>query len=296
MNNIIDTIVIGSGPAGLSATLYASRAGLNVRVFTGSDKGGMLLSTEEIDNYLGLPGSTGKDLASKFVSHAKNYGAIFYEESIKEIEKRNNCFVVTSNSGIEYESKSIIYALGSTPLKLGIIGEESENVSYCATCDGMFYQDDKVIVIGGGETASEDALYLANLCEEVTLLVRGDKLKATQSTMDEVLTHKKINVKFNTTIDSMNVDNDLVESVVLNTGEVLETDGIFVCIGQNPNSGVAGDFVELRENSQFIGKSLVPGFFVAGDVKNPEYRQVAIAVGEGAVAGIDATKYINTLS
>lgn len=287
---MIDTIIVGSGPAGLSAALYTSRAGLKTVVLTGETEGGLLLSTEEIDNYLGMPDCTGSALADAFLSHAEKFGAQLLHETVDTIETHNNGFMIQLVSGKELFSKSVVFATGSTPRKLGVPGEQLDGVSYCATCDGLFFEDEHVAVVGGGETAVEDALYLAQVASSVHVLVRSSKWRATEPAVQKLLTHPRITVSMESSIVSID-GIDSVESVQLDDGRQLSVTGVFVAIGQEPNSSVAKSHVTLFADG-FIQCSNVPGFFVAGDVTKPEHRQVAIAVGDGARAGIDVTRFV----
>lgn len=290
---MIDTVVIGSGPAGLSAAVYTSRAGLETVIVTGDTVGGLLTTTEKVDNYLGLFGTSGIDMAENFVKHAQEFGATLKYDNVTKIEQNYETqeFYTTLSDGTILHSKSVIFAAGSTPRKLGVPGEELTGISYCATCDGIFYEDEKVLLVGGGETAAEDAIYLANIAEDVIVLVRGDKWRATQPAVEKLINHPKVNVLMNTSIEEIIGEDGNITGAQLNNGKILEATGIFIAVGQKPNSEVAEKHVTLYSNG-FIDRSNIDGLFIAGDINNQDDRQVAVAVGDGAKAGIAATRYI----
>lgn len=286
---MLDVLIVGAGPAGLSAGVYTARAGLNTKIVVGDTMGGLLTTTEKIDNYLGLFGSTGEELAENFKNHAEKFGVEFIEETVESIVESSNSFTTVLSNGESILSKTVIYAAGSTPKKMGIKGDDLCN--YCATCDGVFFDGEKVIVVGGGETAAEDALYLAGICESVDVLVRGDNWRATAPAVQKLVDHEKVNIHMNTSLHEIIDEDGEVSGAILNNGDKLDVTGVFVAIGQSPNSNVAKEHTVLSEDG-FIQCSNVDGFFVAGDISNPEYRQVAVAVGDGAKAGIAATRYV----
>lgn len=285
-----DVIIVGSGPAGLSSAVYTSRAGLKTLILSGTTPGGLLTTTEKIDNYLGLFGVTGDDLADKFLVHAVEFGAIIESENVIEITKDNEIFTVKALSGNSFESKAVIFAAGSEPKKPGVKGEELEGVSYCATCDGIFFQDEAVAVIGGGETAVEEAIYLSGLAKTVDVLVRGDAFRATAPQVAKLASIENVTIRMNTSVKEVTGE-DTVEALILHDDSTLAVDGLFVAIGQSPQSHTASNHTTLYDDG-FIHKSDVAGFFVAGDISNRNHRQVAVAVGDGARAGIDATGYL----
>lgn len=301
---MLDVLIVGSGPAGLSAAIYTSRAGLTTKILEGPTSGGLVTTTEEIDNYLGLPGMAGMEMAESFKNHAVKFGAEIIRaevESIisggsnfKSVEAGQNFFQTITTDGRIFNSKTVIFAAGSTPRKLGVPGEHLSGVSYCSTCDGLFFSDDPVVVVGGGETAAEDALYLAGLASSVDVLVRGDEWKASAPAVARLEAHPKVNIHMSTRIEEILEADGEVSGVKLNGNRELAVNGVFVAIGQDPNSVTASPHVTLYEDG-FIHKSEVAGFFPTGDIATPEYRQVIVAAGEGAKAGIDATNYLLTL-
>lgn len=293
VEDVKDVVVVGSGPAGLSAALYTSRAGLSTSVVKGLTAGGLVTSTEEIDNYLGMPGVSGMNMSEKFLEHSQMFGVQMIDGIVSNIFKRNDGIFETclSNADKPLLSKAVVFAAGSEPRKLSVPGSELSGVSYCATCDGMFFADDNVAVVGGGESAVEEASYLANLCSRVDVFVRSswraskpavDRLK----TLANVFVHEGVNV-----VEIQDSGSGEVSGVVGTDGVTYSVSGVFVAVGQIPNSHAAGENVELYSDG-FIHKSNAEGFFVAGDVSDPDFRQVAVAVGSGAKAGISATRFI----
>jgi len=288
-----DIIIIGSGPAGLSAAVYTLRANLSTLIIEGSMPGGLVTTTEVIDNYLGLLGTEGIEMANKFTEHVKELGGEFYRGDVKEIVKEQSGFFTITMEGEKKQhlAKAVIYATGSTPKKLNKPGEELSGVSYCATCDGMFFQDEEVILVGGGETAAEEALYLSQLASKVHVFIRKEEWRASRAAVEKVNSKENIIVHFNTEVKEFKGLDGNLESVLTNNGEEFTVNGCFIAVGQTPNSKVAETIARLQSDG-FIDAPVVDGFFVAGDVKNPEYRQVIIAAGDGAKAGIDATNYL----
>lgn len=285
-----DVVIVGSGPAGLSAAVYTSRAGLKTVIVSGKTPGGLLTTTDQIDNYLGLFEATGNDLAENFLAHAQEFGAELVKENVEAIDSVDGKFFTKTESGVVYESKTVIYTAGSEPKKLHVPGEDLEGVSYCATCDGMFFEGEDVAVVGGGETAVEEAIYLSRMASSVNVLVRGGAFRATAPQVALLEATPNVTITLSTSITSVR-GAEGVESVLLSDGSVLDVTGVFVAVGQTPQSHLAEDYTHLYSGG-YIRESLTPGFFVAGDISNPMYRQVAVAVGDGAKAGIDATSFV----
>lgn len=305
-DDVIDVLIIGSGPAGLSAAVYASRAGLKTRILEGETRGGLLTTTEKIDNYLGMYDTDGMDMAEVFTEHATKFGAEFVAgiaTRIAKIEQHMGdpeYFLTSINNGDpavnEIKSKTVVYGAGSTPKKLGVIGEDLSGVSYCATCDGMFFAGQDVVIVGGGETAVEEALYMSHLANNVNVLVRSNDWRASQPAVEKLASVENVNIRMNSSIVAIREGRDeensnIVSSVVLDDNSVIDVGGVFIAIGQSPNSEIAAPHTTLFEDG-FVKCSDVDGFFVAGDISDAEYRQVAVAVGNGAKAGIDVTRYL----
>lgn len=289
---MLDVLIVGSGPAGLSAAIYTSRAGLSTLIASGDTKGGLLTTTEKVDNYLGLYGSEGNEMADVFLDHAVKFGAKIRKVSAKEIHVNSEgIFETLFDNGKTVQSKTVIYAAGSNPRKLGVKGEDLDGVSYCSTCDGSFYDNENVVLVGGGETAAEDALYLSQMCKTVTVLVRS-KWRATEPAVHKLEEQDNVTIRLGVNVlEILGNDSDEVSGVLLDNGEQIEATGVFVAVGQVPNSKVAERHTSIHEDG-FIERSNVKGFFVAGDITDPEYRQVIIAAGDGAKVGIDATRYV----
>lgn len=295
--SIIDSVVVGSGPAGYSAAIYIARAGYDVKVIEGDTPGGLLITTDVIDNYLGFQNIKGIDLANTFKNHVESIGekVSFTTGVVKTITKRlDNVFEIVLKDNSVLLSRSVVWAAGSTPRKLGVVGEDLNGVSYCATCDGIFFSDENVVIIGGGDTALEDALYLSNITKKVTVIVRKNKFRGNEVLANKLSQVPNVEIMFEKEVSKINDDGSgNISSVTLNTGEELDVSGVFIAIGQDPNTKEVIDNVTLYDNG-FIKKSNTVGFFVAGDVCDPDYRQVIIAAGDGAKTGINVSKFLVT--
>lgn len=285
-----DVVIVGSGPAGLSAAIYTSRAGFSTIIVKGDTPGGLVTTTEQIDNYLGMFGVAGMEMADIFLEHSTKFGAEFELEKVSRIVKDNDIFTTFLEDGSSIVSRAVIFAAGSTPRKLGVKGEEFNGVSYCATCDGMFFEGEAVAVVGGGETAAEDALYLSQLASSVDVFVRS-QWRATDPAIKRLVEKDNVKIHLGENIVEILGDDSGVVGVRTSLDNEFDVNGIFVAVGQAPNSSTAENHVTLFEDG-FIKNSNVDGFFVGGDISNPEYRQVVVAAGEGAKAGIDATRYL----
>lgn len=298
-----DIVIIGSGPAGLSASVYAGRAQLKAviaeKVYGSA---GQITDSEQVDNYLGIWGESGYDLGEKFRTHALKFGAEFYEGEVIGIKKINGIFAVEFSDKSQIEAKAVIYAAGTYRRKLEIKGETEftgKGVSYCAVCDGAFYKGKTVAVIGGGDTALGDALFLSRTAEKVYLIHRRNEFRGSVSLQEKVRSTEKIKIILNSVPTEIIGDINVNSITILRDGkeEKISADGIFVAVGTIPNSDFLKDFVKLDKNGYVIageeGITSVPGFFAAGDVRTKSLRQVVTAVSDGANCIYSAEEFIS---
>ena len=297
---MLDTIIIGSGPAGLSASIYIKRANLNVSVVEKEYEGtGQVIESGKVDNYLGLPGISGYELGEKFRNHALGLGVDFIEDNVIKIEKqKDKGFRIYVENDDYLESKTVIYAAGASHRKLELLGADKylgRGISYCAICDGPLYKDKTVAVIGGGDSALDEAVYLSEIAQKVYLIHRRKEFRGSQSTLD--LLRKKDNVEIitNEQIDCVLGENNIT-GILLKNKRVVEVNGIFSAIGMIPRTEILNNFVDLDEygyvKANESGKTNIEGFFVAGDVRQKELRQISTAVSDGANAATSAINYI----
>ncbi len=299
-----DVLIVGAGPAGLAAAIYSGRSQLDTLVLDQMMPGGQLLITEMIENYPGFhEGITGFELSEKFRQHAEKFGAkIENGKPVESVDLDGEIFVVKA-AGEEFRGKTLIWAAGSTPRKLNVPGEAEfvgRGVSYCAVCDGAFFKDRTVAVVGGGDSALEEALYLTKFASKVYLIHRRDKFRAVKIIQDRVKKNEKIEPVLNKVVVSIN-GKDFVESVTVRdtvTGEesILPVDGVFIFIGNEPNVAPVAHLVETTEQGFIVTdeemKTKTPGLFAAGDVRYKPLKQVVTAASDGAVAAMSATKYL----
>lgn len=311
-NNILDCVIVGSGPAGFTAAIYAARANLKPELFTGLEPGGQLTTTTEVENFPGYPdGITGPEMMLQLQKQAERFETKVHYEMISKVEfsKVRGGIHKLSTGSRDILAKSVIISTGAAAKYLGLADEKKYaggGVSACATCDGFFYRGKDVIVVGAGDTAAEEATYLSKICNKVTLLVRKDHFRASKVMVDRVLSTSNIEVKYNHELIGIEGENDLVEraKVVNNlTDEVstIDVHGIFIAIGHKPNTDLFKGQVDLDENGYIIteGKSArtnLPGVFAAGDVQDHHYRQAITAAGSGCMAAMDAEKYLGELA
>ena len=314
MNDSIERVkclIIGSGPAGYAAAIYAARADLHPVIYTGMQMGGQLTTTTEVDNYPGYPqGVDGTAMMEDFKNQAERFGtdvrfgmatAVDFSKEVGGIHK------VTIDDSKVIEAETVIISTGATAKYLGIESEQrliGGGVSACATCDGFFYKGQDVVVIGAGDTAAEEATYLANICRKVTMLVRKDYMRASKAMQHRVNKTKNIEIMYHTELEEVLGDN-VVEGVrVFNneTGEKteLEITGVFVAIGHKPNTEIFKGILDMDDVGYLItkGKSTktnLPGVFAAGDVQDKEYRQAVTAAGTGCMAALDSERYLGAL-
>ena len=288
-------IIIGSGPAGLSAAVYGRRAGFSTLVIEKNPmSGGQVLNTYEVDNYLGLPGINGFDMGMKFREHAEKMQAEFIEADVLGVEDMGDYKLVKTTDG-DYEAKAVIIASGASHSHLGVPGEEELSgmgVSYCATCDGAFFRGKTVAVIGGGDVAVEDAIFLARACEKVYLIHRRDSLRAAQSLQDTMLALPNVEVCWNSVVESINGEGR-VNSITLvhkngGTKTELAVQGVFIAVGIKPNSESFITNIAADEKGYLIAgedcATSMPGVFAAGDIRTKKLRQIVTAVADGANA------------
>jgi len=317
MNELYDTVIVGSGPAGLTAGIYNLRANLKTIVIAGNQPGGQLIITTMVDNYPGFPnGIGGVKLMMDMQAQFKNLGGEIKEGMVENISKKENLFEVKIGAET-INSKTVIIATGAAIKWLGIPREKEmigKGVSGCATCDGMFFRGKTVAVIGGGDTACEEAEFLSRLCTKVYLIHRRDSLRASAVEQKKVLENPKIEMVWNTEVTELNsnfqfsnsneipiLKNIKLLNVQTKEEKVLEVDGMFVAVGYKPATDFVKGLVEIDENGHIVVRknlkfktmTSVEGIFAAGDCVNANHRQAIIAAGDGCRAGLDAEHYIN---
>lgn len=298
-----DVAIIGSGPASLTAAIYTTRGAASTLILAGEKWGGQLMLTTEVDNYPGLVGILGPDLMHKMREHAVHFGAEFVEKNVESIDVSKKPFEMTAG-GVKYLSNSVIVATGADTRWLGIPGEEKlrgRGVSSCAPCDAPFFKDKEVAVVGGGDSAMEEALVLSKYATKVTIFHRKDKFRASAVMQKRVFNDPKIKVVWNTQVTQILGEQRLEKLKLKNdkTGETAEfpTDGLFIAIGHVPATKIFQEKIELDEKGYVKvfdhTKTSVDGVFVAGDVHDYHYRQAVTAAGFGCMAGMDVLKYLD---
>lgn len=311
MENILDCIIIGSGPSGYTAAIYAARADLKPELYTGLEPGGQLTTTTEVDNFPGYPnGITGPEMMMDLQKQAERFETKVHYEMITKAEFSTEVGGVHKLWAGEKEilAKTVIISTGATAKYLGLDDEKKYSgggVSACATCDGFFYRGKDVIVVGAGDTAAEEATYLANLCSKVTMLVRKGEFRASKAMVHRVENTPNIEVKFFHELIGIEGENNLVERAVVINNQTQETSkidvhGIFIAIGHKPNTEIFNGQITLDENGYIVtekgsSKTNLPGVFAAGDVQDHIYRQAITAAGSGCMAAIDAERYLSEL-
>lgn len=294
-----DLIIIGSGPAGLSAAIYGKRAGLDLLVLESAPmSGGQILNTYEVDNYLGMPGMNGFDMGMQFRAHADRLGVEFREAEVTGIRDKGQSKIVVTG-GDELEAKAVILATGAVHAHLGVPGEEELSgmgVSYCATCDGAFFKGRTVAVVGGGDVALEDAVYLARTCERVYLIHRRDELRGAMVLQEELKKLTNVEIFYNCTVEEIQGDSTVENLRVKNvkSGEVFDLNvaGVFIAVGIRPNTDLVQESLKLDPGGYIpAGEDCateIPGLFAAGDVRKKPIRQIITAVADGANAAVAA--------
>lgn len=305
MDNIYDVVIIGSGPSGLSASIYAERAKLKtITIEKQYMSGGQVLNTYEVDNYPGLPEINGFDMGQKFRQHAEKLGSQFVKDEVLELEIMDKIKKVKCKKN-EFLTKTVIIATGAQHRHLGVKGEQelyAKGVSYCATCDGAFYKEKTVAVVGGGDVALEDAIFLSRLCKKVYLIHRRDQFRGAKILQDKVFSINNIEIMWDTVVEEICGENEVksinTNNLKTNEQKNIEVDGVFVAIGIVPNSHIFEKYLKLDEGNYIIAtedcKTSVDGVFVAGDVRTKALRQVVTAVSDGANAITSIEKYLAT--
>jgi len=302
----VKCLIIGSGPAGYTAAIYASRAGLNPVMYQGLEAGGQLTTTTEVENYPGYPdGVTGPEMMEQFKKQAARFGADIRWGIVTKVDFSSTPHKVWSDDGKFIEAESVIIATGATAKYLKIPSEDKFKgfgVSACATCDGFFYRGQDVAVVGGGDTACEEATYLSGICKKIYLIVRKNYLKASKAMQDRVFKTKNIEVLFEHSTKEIFGDKGVDGAILLNkNGEEVKINvtGFFVAIGHQPNSEVFKPFIETDETGYIITKpnttlTNISGVFACGDVQDKHYRQAVTAAGSGCMAALDAERYLGS--
>lgn len=305
MTNTSNLIILGSGPAGYSASIYAARAGLNPILITGLEIGGQLTTTTEVENWPGdAEGLMGPDLMDRMQKHAETFGVKIINDHIENVDFSSRPLKLIGNK--EYLTNSLIIATGASALYLGLDSEEKylgRGVSACATCDGFFYKDKEVCVVGGGNTAAEEALYLSNICSKVHLIHRRDKLRAEQILQDRIFEKEKegkIEMHWNSQLKEILGDDNLVTGIKLDSDKEIQLEGVFIAIGHKPNTDIFESMLKMKDGYIEIKSGLtgnvtqtsVDGVFASGDVADSVYRQAVTSAGFGCMAALDAQKYL----
>lgn len=309
--NILDCVIVGSGPSGFTAAIYAARADLKPELYTGMQPGGQLTTTTDVDNFPGYPnGVEGPEMMADLQKQAERFDTKIHYEMISKVEFSREKGGIHKLWAGEKEilAKTVIVSTGATAKYLGLEDEKKYaggGVSACATCDGFFYKGKEVIVVGAGDTAAEEAIYLANICSKVTMLVRKDHFRASKAMVHRLEKISNIEVKFNHELIGIKGENGLVERAVVINNQSQQTSeipvhGIFIAIGHKPNTEIFQGQIDLDENGYIItegksSKTNLPGVFAAGDVQDSSYRQAITAAGSGCMAAIDAERYLADL-
>ena len=298
-----DVIIIGAGPAGYTAGIYCSRARHNTLLISGILPGGQLMNTTDVENYPGFDqGIMGPDLMLTMRKQTERMGTKIIDDEVTSVDFKNNPLKVSTASNA-FEANSVIVCTGANPRKIGLEGEQTfagKGVSYCATCDGAFFKNQELIVVGGGDSAMEEATFLTKFASTVHIVHRRDEFRASKIMQERALANEKIKVHFNYTVEDIQGDQKFQKVILKNVKNdekvTLEAGGLFVAIGHEPNSKILEGQVELDTNGYVVLKNntetSIPGVFCAGDVHDHRYRQAVTAAGFGCMAAIDADKYL----
>lgn len=301
MSQILDLIICGGGAAGLTSAVYAARSGLDfVLIDISSSMGSQITQTSDVDNYTGFEKVNGMELVMKFYEHAKALNAPMINDEVQEITKENGIFTVKCAQG-EYKSRTVIYCSGASHRELGVKGEREllgRGVGYCAVCDGFFYRNKTVVVVGGGNTAVTDALYLSKICKKVILVHRRDSLRAEKILVERLENAENVELMFNSEVAEI-LGEKGADGVLLKSGERLDCDGVFIAVGIVPRSDTVKNLAELDDNGYIVadesGRTSLDGLFAAGDVRTKELRQIITACSDGANCVDSVNKFLDTL-
>ena len=308
---VLKTLIIGSGPAGYTAAIYAARADLEPVVYTGMEPGGQLTTTTEVDNFPGYPeGVDGPTMMIHLQKQAERFGTKVNNGFISKVEfskNRGGIHKAFTEDGTEINTKTIIISTGASAKYLGIPSEQrlrGGGVSACAVCDGFFFKGQEVAIVGGGDTAAEEATYLAKICSKVTMLVRKNQMRASKAMQHRVLKTANIDLRYNSEIEEV-LGDQVVEGVRIrnnqtNIKEEISVSGLFIAIGHKPNTDLFRGQIEMDESGYLITKNKtthtnIPGVFASGDVQDKEYRQAVTAAGTGCMAALDAERYLQSV-
>ncbi len=299
-------IIIGAGPAGLTAAIYASRAGLKPLIIEGPNPGGQLMGTTFVENWPGNKSILGPDLMHNMREHAEHFGTKFLSEEVKSVDFQGTPFIIKTTKNT-LQAQSIIIATGATPKRLGVPGEDQywgKGVTTCAVCDGAFYKDKPVIIVGGGDTAMEDASFMTNFTDKITIVHIRDKLTASAAMQERVLNNPAITIIYNSTIHAIEGNGEHIAKAIITDqltkkSHEMPVSAIFVAIGLKPNTDIFKGqlalnnygYIEVKDHT----KTSVPGVFVAGDVADYRYRQAITSAGSGCMTALDAERYLKNL-
>lgn len=304
---IHNLIIIGSGPAGLTAGIYAARANLKPIIIEGADPGGQLMGTTAVENWPGEKNILGPTLMMNMKEHAKATGCSFISSTITAVDFSTKPYTLITNKDEKLKAHAVIIATGATPKRLGVPGENEywgKGVTTCAVCDGAFYKDRPVIIVGGGDTAMEDASFMTRYTKEITIVQIHESLTASAAMKERVIDHPDINIIYNSTVTKIEGDgNHITQAIITNqkTGEntPIKTDALFVAVGLKPNTDMLKGHVDLLENGYLKlhnhTRTSVEGVFAAGDVADYRYRQAITSAGAGCMASLDAERYLKHL-
>ncbi|MEM8530000.1 MAG: thioredoxin-disulfide reductase [Chloroflexota bacterium] len=294
-------VIIGSGPSGLTAALYAARANLEPLVIRGLQPGGLIATTSEVENYPGFPESVGGfELAQKMEEQAARFGTKYMDALVESVDFSNRPFTLTTDGGEQVTADTVILSTGASPRKIGVPGEEelaNRGVSYCATCDGFFFRNKRVVVVGGGDSALDEGLFLTRFVDELVIIHRRDKLRADPILQERAFANPKVRFIYDSVVTEVLGDDKVngvrIKNVKTDEESTLETDGVFPYIGHIPNTQVFAGHINMDENGYIMAdertRTNIPGVYAAGDVVDQIYRQAVTAAGDGCKAAMEVT-------